>query len=319
MHGWDQTEVTRRKLAHFIGADGDEVSFFQTTASALSQVALGLTLSPSDEILIWDQEYPSNFYPWNRAAEKNNAKLIQVESENWQTPVKNILNRVTKKTRVIAVSWVQYQTGAVTDLQALSAALKGRNIWLVADVIQGVGVRPIDFHQSGFDVFCGGSHKWLCSSYGAGYMAIKKARIPELAPYEVGAMTYGNPDTVKKTTNLPKPDSSRYEPGSKAMVEVIAMQASLDLLQSCGIENIFNESVRLADLLANGLRDHYQVINNGPIVNFAPENPAELNAIIKKLDEAKVSYAKRGPGIRLSVHAYNRDSEIERVVNLLSK
>ena len=314
--GWDQTEITRQKLAHFIGADPTEVSFFQTTASALSQVALGLKLQPLDEILIWDQEYPTNYYPWSQAAEKNMARLIQVESENWQTPVAKILNRVTEKTRVIAVSWVQYQTGAVTDLKELSTALKGRDIWLVADVIQGVGVRPFNFRDTGFDVVCGGSHKWLCSSYGAAYMAIKKARIPELAPYEVGAMTYGTPDTVKTTTNLPKADSSRYEPGSKAMVEVIAMQASLDLLQSCGIENIFGESGRLAAKLADGLKERFQVLTNGPIVNFAPENPADLAAIMKKLTDAKVSYAKRGPGIRLSVHAYNRDSEIERVVNL---
>lgn len=319
LQGWEQTEVTRRKLARFIGADPTEVSFFQTTASALSQVALGLKLHSSDEILIWDQEYPTNFYPWSLAAQKNSAKLIQVESENWQTPVKSILNKVTEKTRVIAVSWVQYQTGAVTDLHELSSALKGRNIWLVADVIQGVGVRPLNFHQSGFDIICGGSHKWLCSSYGAAYMAIKKERIPELAPYEVGAMTFGNPDTPKNAANLPKADSSRYEPGSKAMVEVIAMQASLDLLQSCGIENIFNESVRLAELLAKALKDRYQVFANGPIVNLAPENAEELIATMKKLDDAKVTFAKRGPGVRLSVHAYNRDSEIERVINLLLK
>lgn len=315
--GWGQTEITRQKLAHFIGADTNEVSFFQTTASALSQVAFGLTLQPLDEILIWDQEYPTNFYPWNQAAERNNARLIQVESENWQTPVKNILNRVSEKTRVIAVSWVQFQTGAVTDLKELSTALNGRNIWLVADVIQGVGVRPLNFHDTGFDVICGGSHKWLCSSYGAAYMAIKKARISELAPHEVGAMTYGTPDTLKQPTNLPKTDSSRYEPGSKSMVEIIAMQASLDLLHSCGIENIFNESSRLAAILVNGLKDKYQVIADGPIVNFAPEDPNKLLAIMKKFDDAKVSYARRGPGIRLSVHAYNRDSEIEQVLNLL--
>ncbi len=64
------------------------------------------------------------------------------------------------------------------------------------------------------------------------------------------------------------------------------MQASLELLQSCGIENIFSESVRLAALLENGLKDNYQIITNGP-------------------------------GKRLSVHAYNLDSEIERVLNLL--
>lgn len=318
IEAWTQTEATRKKLAQFIGAGPDEVSFFQTTASALSQVAMQITLKPGDEVLIWDQEYPSNYYPWRKATEKSGAKLVQIESENWQTPTQKILDRVSRNTKVIAVSWVQYQTGAVTNLQELSQVLKNTDIWLVADVIQGVGARPLNFHESGFDVICGGSHKWLCSSYGAAFMAIKKNRIKDLEPHEVGAMTYGNPDTEKKITNLPKVDASRYEPGSKAMVEVIAMQASLDLFMNCGIDNIYNEASRLAGVLSKGLTEQkYSVICNGPIVNFAPTDILKLELIMKKLDKAKVSYAKRGPGIRLSVHAYNRDSEIERVLNLL--
>ena len=99
VEGWAQTEITRKKLAAFIGADLQEVSFFQTTASALSQVASGIPLQPSDEILTWDQEYPTNFYPWRKAVEKSGAKLIQIESDNWRTPAEKILNRVTDRTR----------------------------------------------------------------------------------------------------------------------------------------------------------------------------------------------------------------------------
>lgn len=317
--GWAQTDITRKKLAQFIGADTNEVSFFQTTASAISQVAFQIPLKEDDEILIWDQEYPSNYYPWQVAANKSKAKLIQVTSDNWQTPAKKLFEHVTDKTRIIAVSWVQYQTGAVTDLKWLAQNLKGRNIWLVADVIQGLGVRPFNFHDSDFDVICGGSHKWLCSGYGAGFMVVKKEKLLCLEPHEVGAMTYGNPDTEKNPANLPKTDATRFEPGSKAMLEVIALGASLDLFQMFGIENIFNEASRLAGLLATGLQKmNFRVICNGPIVNFAPENTEELGTIIQKLEDGKVSFAKRGPGIRLSVHAYNHDSEMARVLKLLA-
>lgn len=318
IEGWNQTDVTRNRLADFIGAAADEVSFFQTTASALSQVALGLPLKAGDEILTWDQEYPSNYYPWRVAADRSGARLIEVASDNWETPVKKILSRVSEKTRAIAVSWVQYQTGAVTDLKELSSALKKENIWLVADVIQGVGVRPINFEDTGFDVLCGGSHKWLCSGYGAGYMALKKSRMQQLAPHEVGAMTYGNPDTEKKADNLPKNDSTRYEPGSKSIIEIIAMQGSLELFSQCGIQTIFTEASRLAGRLSAGLTQKYNVIQNGPIVNLAPKNMSQLNSIMQKLTEANVSFAKRGPGVRLSVHAYIRDSEIDYVLNLLN-
>ena len=318
--GWAQTEVTRNKLAQFIGADESEVSFFTTTSSAISQAALSIPLRSGDEVLTWEQEYPSNFYPWRVACQKAEAKLIQIESENYETPISKILDRVTSKTKAIAVSWVQFQTGSVTDLKALSDKLKNSGIWLVADVIQGVGVRPFNFHESGFDMVCGGSHKYLCSAYGASYMAIKKEKMPLIAPIEVGAMTYGTTETKKGFTNEPKNDSSRYEPGSKAMVEIIAMGASLDLFSEYRINNIFGEASRLANRLVQGLRDlNFNVIwPEGPIVNVAPQDPKLVDEMAHKLAAAKVSFAKRGPGLRLSTHAYNTDEQIDRVLNILS-
>lgn len=320
MEGWGQTEVTRKKLARFIGADPAEVAFFPTAASALSQAALAIPLKKDDEILTWDQEYPSNFYPWRLAAEKSGARVIQLASENWQTPAQKILDRVTAKTRVIAVSWVQFQTGAVTDLRALAEALKGRGIWLVADVIQGVGVRPFHFHESGFDIICGGSHKWLCAGYGAAFMAIRHERMPQLAPLEVGAMTYGTPDTEKSFSIEPRTTAQRYEPGSKSMFEVIALGETLDLFSEFGVPNIFREACRLADLLREGLKAKgYAVFSpEGPIVNFGPKPGGELPELAAVLNRHQVSFALRGPGVRLSVHAFNQDREIARVLELLS-
>src|SRR4051794_17802638 len=66
------TEVdrTRESLARFLGAEKKTTAFFSTTAAALSQVALGIPLSSGDEVMVWDQEYPSNFYPWKVAADR---------------------------------------------------------------------------------------------------------------------------------------------------------------------------------------------------------------------------------------------------------
>lgn len=321
MEGWNQTEVTRNKLAKFIKANPNEVAFVQTTASALSQAAFGIPLNEGDEILTWDQEYPSNFYPWRIAAERRKAKLIQVHSTDWRTPYKSILEQVNAKTKVIAISWVQYQTGSVTDLKVLSEKLKNKNIWLVADVIQGLGVRPFDFHDSGFDIICGGSHKWLCSGYGASFFVIKQDKISSFAPLEYGAMTYGYPETEKSFSIQPKPSAHRFEPGSKAMLEVIALGETLDLFEKFGIENIFSEACRLADKLRNGLSSiSYQIFSKeGPIVCFAPQKITEIDTLAELLTKNKVSFAKRGPGIRLSCHAYNRDEEIEFVLDLLNR
>lgn len=316
---WAETDVVRGKLAKFLGADGEELAYFVTTAAALSQAALGIPLQKDDEILTWDQEYPSNFYPWRMAAERSGAKVMLMPSTNWQTPVETILKHITAKTKVIAVSWVQFSTGAVTSLKQLSDALKGKDIWLVADVIQGVGARPFNFHESGFDIVCGGSHKWMASSFGAGFMLIKKERMLQLNPNSVGAMTYGDPDTVKSFTIQPKTTARRFEPGSMAMVEVNALGATLDLFNQIGIANIYKEASRLADQLREGIRasgfDLHCV--EGPIVNFSSKDVEKMKSVETKFSSAKVAFAKRGPGIRLSPHAYNRDEEIQSAISCL--
>lgn len=319
MEGWAQTEVTRKKLAAFLGATPDETALLQTTATAISQAAFGIPLSHGDEVLTWDQEYPSNFYPWRDACKRAGARLIQVPSSLSETPTSRLLEHVTDRTKVIAISWVQYQAGAVTDLAEISRSLKDRSIWLVADVIQGVGVRPFHFHDSGFDVVCGGSHKFLCSGYGGGYMLIKKNRLAALSPVEVGAMTYGTPDTEKSFDIQPKANASRFEPGTKAMVEIIGLGATLDLLSSLGIEKIYSEASRLASKLADGLCELGFQVNHpaGPILNFSSSDKSRLEAVEHAFAAAHVSFAKRGPGIRLSTHAFNTDEQIMRALDIV--
>ncbi len=319
--GWATVEVTRRDLAAFTGCKIQELAFFQTTASALSQAALSIPLKAGDEILTWDQEYPSNFYPWRIAAEKSGAHLIQVPSAGYLTPVQSLLDRVNDKTKIIAVSWVQYQAGAVTDLKQLSDALKGRDIWLVADLIQGIGVRPFNFQESGFDIVCSGSHKWMCSGFGAAFMCIKAERMEQMAPLEYGAMTYGTPETPKSFSSSTVKSAQRYEPGSKAMVEIIAMSETLKLFTSVGIQNIFNESCRLTNKFRSGLSDlSYETFDpqDGPIINFSGGSEKKNSALAAALKEAKISYALRGPGIRLSLHGFNHDHEVEKALNIIN-
>ena len=160
----------------------------------------------------------------------------------------------------------------------------------------------------------------MCSGYGAGFMLAKKERLAEMSPIEVGAMTFGNVDTQKGFSNPPKSDGSRFEPGSKPMIELIAMGSTLDLFQQIGIQNIYSEAKRLAVRLAKGFQDlGYLVIHqDGSIVNFSSENKSKMDSVAQILTQAKVSFVKRVPGYRLSTHAYNTDEQIDRVLELVS-
>ena len=103
------------------------------------------------------------------------------------------------------------------------------------------------------------------------------------------------------------------------MIEVNAMGATLDLFTEVGIDTIYEEATRLADRLREGIKTIGGDLfcTTGPIVNFKMRRAEEQKDVEARFNSARVAYAKRGPGIRLSPHAYNKDEEIDLVLNLI--
>ncbi len=242
---------------------------------------------------------------------------------------------MTPKTKVIAVSWVQFQTGAVIDLKILGDFCQRREIYFVVDAIQGVGLFDMDFTGWGIDALCGGSHKWLVSPVGVGYLALGSRILSKLKPIHVGAQSYGTCDDPTSDQCVLKTDASRFEPGAKASIEIMALGASVELILETGVSVIGQEVKRLAQRLRGGLAElGYRVIcphsqsdhaidheqHVGSIVSFTSSDlsPQRDNAgIYKVLRDNGISAVLRGKGVRLSPHAFNSDHDIDLALKLL--
>jgi selenocysteine lyase/cysteine desulfurase len=294
---------------------------FHTCAAALSQVALGLTLQPGDELVLWDQEYPSNAYPWHEAARRSGAVVRLVPSEpDLSLRQERLHAAITPRTRVVAVSWVQYQTGAITDLQPLAQLCRAVGAWLVVDAIQGLGVLPLDMTALGIDAVAGGTHKWLCGPLGHGFLALAPGRAAELRPLLHGAMTYGGPDDKVDPARQALPDARRFEPGSPLLLGAIGGAAAITEILTLGIPRVHAAALQLSDLLLEGLqaRGARLLLPNregprSPIVTFVPRGESsQVDKIANGLRDRRVACARRAGGIRLAPHAFNTDEEIAR-------
>jgi selenocysteine lyase/cysteine desulfurase len=307
---------TRESLSKLIGCQSEEVAFFQSTAGAIGQICFHFPLKSGDEVVIWDQEYASNFYPWQEACKRSGAKLVIIESEkNLSTPFLKIAAGITPRTKIVAISWVQFLTGAKTDLLELSKITREKNIFLFVDVMQGLGLHPFKMKEWGIDAIAGGSHKWLTSPVGVGFLALDNKYIESIEPHNIGAYTFGNCDDPTNLYCSPKKDALKFEAGSKQVLEITALGASVDLILKTSVLEIEKEVVRLSTKLYNGLLSlgydaHY---NQSSIVNFIPHLQS-----VEKLTAISCNFALRGPGIRLSPHAFNTDEEIEKVLTVLS-
>ncbi len=312
---------SRKLLSHIIGCDHEEVAFFQSTAAAVSQLAFQYPLAKNDEVIMWSQEYASHLYPWQEACKRSGAHLVLIDSpENLSTPADLLINAITPQTKVIAISWVQFQTGARTDLEKLSKVTKEKNIFLFVDIIQGLGLHPFNMKEWGVDAVAGGSHKWLFSPVGVGYLALDMKHMDKIKPHNVGAYTFGTCDDPTDLVCLPKKNALKFESGSKQVLEITALGASLEMILKVGVKTIEAETLSLATSLRSGLvKKGYSVHSpfdlenhQSSMVNFIPKKDSA-----DRLRALPCNFAIRGPGIRLAPAAFNTQTQIERLLSVL--
>jgi len=315
----EQLGRDRATLAELVHCPPADLAMAQTCAAAISMVAFGLDLRSGDQIVRWDQEYPSNAYPWHAAAARVGAHVRIVPSNpDWSVDTGRLIDAIGTRTRVVAVSWVQFQTGAMTDLRAVADACRRHNAWLVVDAIQALGVIPFDLATSGVDAVCGGTHKWLCGPVGHGFLALQPGRAAELTPMLQGAFTYGSPNDPVDLQRSPHPDARRFEPGSPTFLGAVGGAASARLLLDAGIDHVLHEALTLADRIADGMTVRgARVLSSrsgalrSPIVTFVPRQP--VPQVESALRQHHIAHAYRAGGIRISPHAFNDDSDVDRL------
>jgi len=318
-------EATRAQVARLVGCEPSQVAFFASTAGGINQIAWQLPLKPDEEIVLLEQDYPSLIYPFDQASLRKgfHVKRVPNTSYDLKIDVEDIIQHFTKKTKVLAISWYQYQTGATCDFDSLLAEAKRRDIFVLIDGMQGLGIQPFSLWKKGLvDAVVGGSHKWLSSPVGVGFLAVREIWISKIPPHNVGSLTFGSCDEVAQLNCFIKKDATRFEPASRASAEIAALGKSIELILKVTPDVLLQEALRLTEILEAGLIDlGYKVQNPNParchsILNFScsKKNVGELSAHLK---QSRVLHAVRNNSIRLSPAAFNTDEEIEKVLECL--
>ena len=318
---FDDYQNARKTFASLVGASAENTVHVQTCAIAISTVALGMPMGAGEEIVTLDQEYPSNAYAWHRAADRAGARVVIVSSDDdLRIDTQKLIDAITPRTRVVAISWVQYQSGEGVELKAISKACKAAGAWLVVDAVQGIGIIPFDLEEMGVDAVCVGTHKWLTGPMGHGFLAFRNESIRDaVEPIYYGALSYGTPDEMTDAKRSLRSDPRRFEPGNPLLLGALSGAASASVISQVGVDVIGNEARRLSKKLRRGLGDMGFLVlgdaaQKSPNVTFRAR---EQDAISKLLDDNNVAHASRKSGLRLAPHAFNTDGEIEKVLNLI--
>ena len=165
--GWIERETRlRQRLAELIRAPSTaDIALAKSTSEGLSIVAHGLDWNPGDNVVGIAQEFPSNRIVWESLADQG-VEYRQLDLYASEEPELDLSALADDRTRLMAVSWVQYARGRRLDLERLSACCSGRGILLCVDGIQGLGALPFDLQDVPVDFLVADGHKWMLGPEG---------------------------------------------------------------------------------------------------------------------------------------------------------
>jgi len=236
--------------------------------------------------------------------------------------IRELKARADRRTRLLAVSSVQYGSGWRAPLEQLGAWCRSRGILFCVDAIQSLGAIPLDVARAQVDFLAADGHKWLLGPEGTGIFFCSRRAAGQITPALFGWNSVENPhDFDTPHFERPRRDAKKFEPGSGNILGIHALNAAIELLLEAGIHAVQKKIFALNDLLAEEVRRRWPAARiasplapeerSGILAVAVPGDPAALAAQLLKRN---IFVSSRRGWLRFSPHAYNTPAEIKLAV-----
>lgn len=313
-------------LATLINAQSaDEIALLKNTSEGLSIIAKGIQWQAGDNIVISNEEFPSNFIVWDalraQGVELRIANISQKDKSGASYPEKELIKLMDANTRLLSISAIQYASGLRMNLELLSKACKTYHSLYCIDAIQQIGALQFDVQEIDADFVVADGHKWMLGPEGLALFYCKKATMDELEIQQFGWHMVDDLSDFNKMKNWQVASNARrFECGSPNTLSIHALQASIKLLLSHGmptIEKAVLSNTQTLIKLFSQLTDvsiisPTDITRHGGIFTFSKAG-IEHEKLYQFLLQKGVVCALRGGGIRFSPHYYNHDEEFEKL------
>ena len=248
-----QIDEQRTRIGALIGASGDEIAILRHAGEGATAIAQGIDWKPGDEIVLSDNEFGSNAYPWLALREKGVVIRFVETARERLTP--DVLRRaIGARTRLVAVSWVSFGDGYRHDLQALGEIAHAHRAFFAVDAMQGLGAFPLDVRTFPCDALYAGAGKWLMALQGVAFLYLRAGLLDTI---KLRAPSWRSVVDMWDFLDYEQPfvgNVSRFEAGTPNYVGALSLATSVDFLRAHDIGAIGAHVVELTDRLVDGLR-----------------------------------------------------------------
>lgn len=324
---WLQTErELRQHLKSLIDAPSSrDIALIKNTSEGLSFIAYGLNWQPGDNVVISDQEFPSNRIVWESLIPLG-VEVRQADLMSAETPEAALMAHCDKRTRLLSISSVQYGSGLAVDLKSLGQFCRQQGILYCIDAIQSIGALPFSAQNCLADFVVADGHKWMLGPEGLGLFYSRAEVREQLQLRQFGWHMVEHQGDYDRNDWEAAKSARRFECGSPNMLGVHALHASISLLLDVGMEQVaagIKDNVeylrdRLCGLPNVEIVTDFSTDRYAGILLFKPHGH-DLNKVYAQLMAANVMCAARCGGIRFSPHYYTQQRHLERAANQVER
>jgi selenocysteine lyase/cysteine desulfurase len=331
LHPWEimpddfftESEKVRSLAAQLFQASADDIALIPSASYGISTAASNLPLAKGESILVLEEQFPSNYLPWQRIAEERQAEILTIprpKDGNWSAAV---MEHICDGVAVAALPAVQWTTGGRLDLESISTLCRKHGTALVLDLTQSLGVLPFDAESIQPDFAVAATYKWLLGpySYGVMYVAPKWHGGKPLEENWIQRANARNFASLVPYTDRYEEGARRFDMGERANFALVpAVAQALQQILHWGVEEIastlggFTRQIaqRAAELGMETWPERWQAPHY-----LCLRTPTSCSKLVGALTAERIFVSVRGSSIRVTPHVYNSAEDIERFLSTL--
>ena len=320
-------ERLRADFATLIGGDAEGVAFVPSASYGVGVAAANVELGPGRQVVLIDEEFPSDVYPWRAAAASRGGDIVTIPrpADGKWTP--RVLDAIGTATAVVVVPQCHWTDGSRFDLGVIGEAAHAVGAALVVDASQSLGAFPFSVGEVRPDYLISVGYKWLMGPYSFGFLWAAEEHRDQGLPLEwTWSGRKGSEDFARLIdyTDELRPGARRFDFGEWSSFVLLPMAAAaVALILEWGPERVAAGLAPLTARVEEGARrlglEPVAAENRLPHllgVRFPAGVPPGLPL---RLAEERIHVSVRGSSVRVSPHLYNDGEDVERLLVALGE
>jgi selenocysteine lyase/cysteine desulfurase len=325
---FNNTRALRTEFAKLINARSEQqCAIVPSVSYALANVAKNLKAGKGDNIVLADEQFPSNVYAW-KALEKERGITIkyitapQLKTGRGQSWNEKLLEAIDTNTKMVACGHVHWADGTKFDLKAIRKRADEVGAVLVIDGTQSIGALPFNVQEFKPDAVVAAGYKWLMGPYGLG-VAYFGEYFNEGSPIENNWMNRLHSEDFRNLINYQneyQPGSIRYEVGESANFILTPMLTrAIRQINEWGPANIqaYCKNITapyLKELKDLGIQIEDEAFRGEHLFGLRLPEHMNMEEVRQRFEIQRIYVSIRGNSIRVSPHLYNSEADLEKLV-----